>query len=152
FPESPTSFSEQLKLYREAFGLTQDLYPDGLPEPLQNVRLMGWRAFSPKPPRAPDPNWAGFPRAELYIPQLVLRREGSDILATLVCAPLEAELLWRRWQKKIAPPKPAGPPPIPTLTRADSRWLDRVSFCAGVEFIAEEPGVERVVLARRVAL
>lgn len=150
-PCEEAKLSAQFERVRRTLGLAQKSL-DTLPGALEQIRLVGWSSFSPQPPTPTDITWQGYPRVELYIPQILLRRVNQQTRAVLTCAPLQAALIWQRFMKQIEQLRRNAPRLIAARSEVDSRWLDRVSFCAGVDYMRSQREVERVVLARRASL
>lgn len=146
--QDPT-ISAQFRALHDALHTCDDLlHPD-------QIRLLGWSAFDPDYPGSPDSEWAGFARRELYLPEILLQRVQGKTSALIIGEPDNLDAIWQRWNALISSAtrdQQSGRLGVFASQYAEPHWLDRDTFCHGVERVTKDRVAPKVVLARRVKL
>jgi len=119
------------------------------------IRLLGWSAFDPEYTRDPASSWSGYARREIYLPEILLRRKDGKTSALIIGEADQLDAIWHRWKTLIAAATRdhrSGRLGFTTTQFAEHHWLDRDTFCHGVERVTKDRVAPKVVLARRVRL
>src|SRR4051812_1909990 len=150
-------FEEVAAAWRRLAGGAQPDAPDG-PRGAGLVAVGGF-AFAPEGGAAP--HWAGFPPAELTVPEVALARRGDDVRLTVaaLAAPDDlADDLVARVERRLATLRTAPLPlldPAPTGVFRVASTAPPEHYEAAVERAVERiraGAFEKVVLAREVAV
>lgn len=151
---SDDSISTQFRALRDSLVASEtSATDDGVLR--DNIRLLGWSAFDPDYASDPDSNWSQFSRRELYVPQVLLHRQDGETTAFVVGETEEFEAIWKRWETLISATNrdlQSGRLGTSSSQSARHLWLDRDTFCRGVERVTKDKVAPKVVLARRVIL
>ena len=128
---------------------------DAMEGDVADARLFAYAAFDPPYTSQDDPTWSAFKRRALYLPELVLVRSGSQLVALTAHGDDESHTVLAQWLARLgdAPgpdqrPEPAAPRLPRDLQDEEARFTANVS-----NFIARASDtssiLEKVVYARR---